>query len=84
MEEDKDLKVEAESGAGRESSSEMRRSGPSWRAWAVSIVAAIVLSVAATLLLGGSGAFRPGRASAAGAIGSGCGGGCCPPAVTGK
>ncbi len=28
--------------------------GPSWRGWVVSILAAIVLSVAATLLLGGS------------------------------
>lgn len=28
-------------------------SGPAWRSWAVSILAAILISVAATLLLGG-------------------------------
>ena len=49
-------------------------SAPSWRGWVISIVAAVVLSVAATLLLGGT--FRlPGRAVA----GAGCGDPCCPP-----
>ena len=53
------------------------RSGPTWRAWVLSIVAAIVLSVVATLLLGGS--FRLPGASNAAAGGCGAGGGpCCP------
>lgn len=54
------------------------RPGPTWRAWLLSIVAAIVLSVAATLLLGGS--FRlPGASNAAvGGCGAGAGGPCCP------
>ncbi len=53
--------------------------GPTWRAWLLSIVAAIVLSVAATLFLGGS--FRlPGASNgAAGEQGAGSGGPCCPP-----
>ncbi|MBW6503989.1 hypothetical protein K0B90_06910 [bacterium] len=52
----------------------------------LSILVAIILSVTATLLLGGSSAFRPGRAVAGGAggCGSGTGSGCCPPAVAGK
>jgi hypothetical protein len=53
------------------------RSGPTWRAWVVSIVVAIALSVTATLLLGGSSSFRQGNATAA--SGSGCGGNCCDP-----
>ncbi len=53
-------------------------SGPSWRAWVLSIVAAIVLSVAATLIFGGS--FRlPGASNAAaGKCGAAGGGPCCP------
>ncbi len=51
------------------------RPGPTWRAWLLSIVAAIVLSAAATLLLGGS--FRlTGGAVPSGACGSGSN--CCP------
>jgi hypothetical protein len=62
------------------------RRGPTWRGWVLSILAAIALSVTATLLLGGSDAFRLDRAVAAGADGSGCGAGsrCCPPADAGK
>ena len=61
------------------------RRGPTWRGWVLSILAAVILSVTATLLLGGSSAFRPDRAvAAAGAGGCGAGGGCCPPAVAGK
>jgi hypothetical protein len=62
------------------------RRGPSWRGWVLSILVAIALSVTATLLLGGSGAFRSDRAVAAGTDGSGCGSGssCCPPADAGK
>ena len=60
--------------------------GPTWRGWVLSILVAIILSVTATLLLGGSGSFRPGRAVAGGAGGVGCGAGsgCCPPADPGK
>jgi len=56
------------------------RPGPTWRAWVISIIAAIVLSVTATLLLGGSFRFTGGAAS------GGCGQGsdCCPPTEVGK
>jgi len=61
---------------------------PGWKGWVLSILVAVILSVAATLFLGGSGAFRSDRAVAAGAAGSGCGSGagsrCCPPADAGK
>jgi len=64
------------------------RRGPGWRGWVLSILVAIALSVTATLLLGGSGSFRPDRAVASGATGTGCGSGagsgCCPPADVGK
>ncbi|MHB1024975.1 MAG: hypothetical protein ACYC24_04615 [Desulfobacteria bacterium] len=62
------------------------RRGPTWRGWVLSILAAILLSVAATLLLGGSGVFRSDRAisPAAGHSGFGVGSGCCPPAGAGK
>ena len=43
--------------------------GPTWRAWVVSIIVAIVLSVTATLLLGGS--FRLPGAGVSGGCGSG-------------
>ncbi len=58
-----------------------RRSGPTWRAWLISIVAAIVLSVGAMLLLGGSFRLR-----AAGVSPGGCGpaANCCPPTDAGK
>lgn len=62
------------------------RRGPGWKGWVLSILAAIILSVTATLLLGGSGSFRPDRAVArgAGGIDSGGGSSCCPPAAAGK
>ena len=58
------------------------RRGPGWRGWVLSILVAIALSVTATLLLGGSSAFRTDRAIAAGSggCGSGTGSTCCPPA----
>ena len=58
------------------------RRGPTWRGWVLSILVAVILSVTATLLLGGSSAFRMDRAVAAGAgcCGSGAGSDCCPPA----
>jgi hypothetical protein len=60
--------------------------GPTWRGWVLSILAAIILSVTATLLLAGSGAFRSDRATgpAAGYGGHGAESGCCPPAGAGK
>jgi len=62
------------------------RRGPTWRGWVLSILVAILLSVTATLLLGGSGAFRSDREVAAGSAGGGsvAGGNCCPPANAGK
>ncbi len=55
-----------------------RPAGPTWRAWLISILAAIVLSVAATLILGGS--FRAPVASNGAAADNGAGraGSCCP------
>jgi hypothetical protein len=58
--------------------------GPTWRGWVLSILVAVILSVTATLLLGGSGAFRTDPAVAAGAGGYGAGRSCCPPADIGK
>jgi hypothetical protein len=58
--------------------------GPTWRGWVLSILVAVILSVTATLLLGGSGAFRTDPAVAAGAGGYGAGRSCCPPADAGK
>jgi hypothetical protein len=64
------------------------RRGPTWRGWVLSVLVAIALSVTATLLLGGSGSFRPDRAGASGATaggnGSWAGSNCCPPADAGK
>ena len=62
------------------------RRGPIWRGWVLSILVAILLSVTATLLLGGSGAFRSDNAigPATGHGGSGAGSDCCPPADAGK
>ena len=64
------------------------RRGPGWRGWVLSILVAIALSVTATLLLGGSGSFRPDRAVASGAAGAGSGphsgSSCCPPVDAGK
>ncbi len=53
-----------------------RPANPTWRGLVVAVVAAIVLSVAATLLLGGSYGFA-GRTSPGGC---GPGSACCPPA----
>lgn len=55
------------------------RPAPTWRAWLLSIVAAVVLSAAATLLLGGSFRLPGASGAAAGRCGSGAGGPCCPP-----
>ncbi len=60
------------------------RSEPSWRAWVLSIIAAVVLSIAATLIFGGS--IRPPGASnaAAGRCGGAGGGPCCPAQTDGE
>jgi len=63
--------------AGDSHAAEDRR-GPTWRGWVFSILVAVLLSVTATLLLGGSSAFRSDGAAA------GAGRSCCPPAVAGK
>jgi len=66
-----------ETAAGEDSHTAEGRRGPTWRGWVLSILAAVILSVTATLLLGGSSAFRSDRAAAAGPGGSGSR--CCPP-----
>lgn len=53
------------------------RPGLTWRGWVVSILVAIILSVTATLLLGGS--FGVTRALPLGVCATGNGGPCCPP-----
>lgn len=61
------------------------RRGPGWKGWVLSILAAIILSVTATLLLGGSDAFRSDCAAAGAGRGeSGAGSNCCPPAYVKK
>ena len=61
------------------------RRGTAWRGWVLSVLVAILLSLTATLLLGGYEAFRSDRAPAgAGGRGSGAGSSCCPPADAGK
>jgi hypothetical protein len=60
------------------------RHGPSWQGWVLSLLVAIILSVTATLLLGGSSAFRPDRAAAARSGGCGAGSSCCATADAGK
>lgn len=48
---------------------------PAWRAWVVTVMAAVLLSLAATWLLGGYDDFRAAPASSGNT--AGCGGGCC-------
>ena len=62
------------------------RRGPTWRGWVLSILVAVILSVTATLLLGGYVAFRSDSAIGAGmgSGGSGDGHSCCPPEDAGK
>jgi hypothetical protein len=86
MQESSVLRESTETVATGDSHTADGRRGPGWKGWVLSILVAIILSVTATLLLGGSGSFRPGRAVAGGASGSGCGSGgnCCPPADAGK
>ncbi len=61
------------------------RTGPGWRGFALSILVAVVLSVLATLLLGGSWfSYSLGPAAAVSSAGCGTRGNCCPPPETGK
>ena len=60
------------------------RRGPGWKGWVLSILVAVILSVTATLLLGGSGAFRSDRPVTTEAGGYGAGRSCCPPADIGR
>jgi hypothetical protein len=71
--------------AGDPHAAEVRRV-PTWHGWILSILVAVILSVTATLLLGGSGTFRSESAvgPVAGHTGSGTRSGCCPPAAAGK
>ena len=80
MEEKTEWQGMADRISGVQSTAEERRRGPGWRGWVLSILVAIVLSVTATLLLGGSVSFQPGKAAATGTSGSGC----CPPGDAGK
>jgi len=82
MQESSVLRESTETDARGDLSTVEGRSGPGWKGWVLSILAAIILSVTATLLLGGSGSFRPDRAAASGAAGAGSS--CCPPADAGK
>jgi hypothetical protein len=86
MQESSEIRDSTETAAGGDSHNAESRRGPTWRGWVLSILVAIILSVTATLLLGGYGSFRQDRAIAAGSggYGSGIGSSCCPPADAGK
>jgi len=53
------------------------RTRPTWRGLLIAVIAAVVLSVGATLLLGGSYGFT--RQGAASGCGAGAAGDCCAP-----
>jgi hypothetical protein len=88
MEEEKGKQEMTETDARGDLNTVEGRRGPTWRGWVFSILVAVILSVTATLLLGGSGSFRSDRAAESGAAGggsrSGTGSSCCPPADAGK
>lgn len=84
MQESSEIRESTEKAAGGDSHTAEARRGPTWRGWVLSILLAVILSVTATLLLGGSSAFRADRAVAAGAGGYGAGRSCCPPSLAGK
>jgi hypothetical protein len=86
MEESTGSQPSTETAATGDSITAEGRRGRTWRGWVLSILVAILLSVTATLLLGGSGAFRSDRAiePAAGQRDSGTGSGCCPHSTAGK
>ena len=61
------------------------RTGPTWRSFVLAILAAILLSVMTTLLLGGSwSSYRLNPAAAFTSGGCGAGGNCCPPPDSAK
>ncbi|MBE0605499.1 MAG: hypothetical protein IH610_04335 [Deltaproteobacteria bacterium] len=78
MEEEKGMQESMETAGRGDSNTAEGRRGPTWRGWVLSILVAVILSVTATLLLGGSSAFRSDHSAA------GAGRSCCPPAVAGK
>jgi len=86
MQESARTQVATETAATGDSNATAGWRGPGWKGWVLSILVAILLSVTATLLLGGSAAFRSDRATgpAAGRSGSGTGTGCCPHSTAGK
>ena len=86
MEESTGLQDSTETAETGDSNATEGRRGPTWRGWALSILVAILLSVTATLLLGGSGAFRSESANGAGGNGGAPGAGhtCCLPVGVGK
>jgi hypothetical protein len=84
MQESSEIRESTEKAAGGDSHTAEARRGPTWRGWVLSILAAILLSVTATLLLGGSIAFRSDRPVTTEAGGYGAGRSCCPPAGIGK
>jgi hypothetical protein len=81
MEESTGSQVPTETPAMGDSQTPVGRRGPTWRGWVLSILVAILLSVTATLLLGGSGAFRSESATGTAA---GAGTDCCPHMSAGK
>jgi hypothetical protein len=84
MEEETGMQDSTETTGAADSRTAESRRGPGWKGWVLSILVAIILSVTATLLLGGSGSFRSDRAVASVSGGSGTGSSCCPPADAGK
>jgi hypothetical protein len=84
MQESSEIREPTEKAAGGDSHTAEARRGPTWRGWVLSILVAVILSVTATLLLGGSGAFRSDRPVDAESGGYGAGRSCCPPSLAGK
>jgi hypothetical protein len=84
MRESSEIRDSTDTAAGGDSHVAVGRCGPTWRGWVLSILVAVILSVTATLLLGGSGAFRSDRPAAAGVGGNEDGRSCCPPVNFGK
>jgi len=58
------------------------RPGPTWRGLVIAVIAAVMLSVGATLLLGGSYGFT--RQGASSGCGAGAAGDCCAPSNSGS
>ena len=85
MKDTTEMQVSTETTAAGDPHAAEGRRGPTWSGWVLSILVAVILSVTATLLLGGSGAFLADRAAAgAGDCGSGAGSSTCPHSTAGK